>query len=247
MKKHGLFAAVLLAMLTAGCTTIYHPQTVDIPLINHQGDLRVDASAGLSGIVWPDVLTLGATASYGFTDWLAGQAHFNYGGNNIYGQLAPGAYLRLGEKGLLEGYVGLGMGGAWRDEKSKARDTDTSLFGRYDYSGSFLLPFVQGNIGWHDLANGHIDLAVGLKTGLYQPSFNFSQFDKSGNLIPDQSYRYGDANFLVEPQFEFRAGGEHVKYCLRLSFTWLSDVANGGGGRFTYDFFTISNGITFAF
>jgi hypothetical protein len=98
------------AMMVTGCS-IYHPQSVDIPMINHAGDTRVDANVALSTWVLPDVLTAGATVSYGFNDWLAGQAHLNFGGDNVYGQVAPGAYLPLGEHGLLEGYVGMGMGG----------------------------------------------------------------------------------------------------------------------------------------
>ena len=92
-----MFAAVL----ATGCS-IYHPQAVDIPLIDHKGDVRVDVSAAMSAMVVPDVVTMNTTVSYGFTDWLAGQAHINYGGDNYYAQVAPGAYYPLGEHGLLE-------------------------------------------------------------------------------------------------------------------------------------------------
>lgn len=136
------------AMMVTGCS-IYHPQSVDIPMINHAGDTRVDANVALSTWVLPDVLTAGATVSYGFNDWLAGQAHLNFGGDNVYGQVAPGAYLPLGEHGLLEGYVGMGMGGAWRSRSVSSSDTSTY---NYDYSGRFTIPFGQVNIGWHDLS-----------------------------------------------------------------------------------------------
>ena len=239
-------AAVLL--LTTSCS-IYHPQAVDIPLINHAGDTRVDASLAMSTWLLPDVMTINATASYGFTDWLAGQVHINYGGENFYTQLAPGAYLPLGEHGLLEGYTGLGMGGAWRRPTSQA--SDSSVVRTYDYKGRFSVPFGQVNIGWHDLTGAHIDLAVGLKAGAYLPDFTYREYDSDGNLVPDECYTYRTPSLLFEPQLVFRIGGEHVKFCLRGSFAWLSDIdgnnASGTSNRFTADLFTLSAGVNFSF
>ena len=236
----------LLTLLSTGCS-IYHPQAVDIPLINHAGDTRVDASAALSTWVFPDVMTFNATVSHGFTDWLAGQVHVNYGGENYYVQLAPGAYLPLGEHGLLEGYVGSGFGGAWRrSEVTTTADTVTTN-NNYGYSGRFTVPFGQVNIGWHDLTGAHIDLALGLKTGAYLPSFEYREFNADGTVQADQTSHYSTPNLLLEPQVVFRIGGESVKFCLRGSFCWLSDLFEGGGDRFTADFFTLSAGVNFSF
>lgn len=238
-------AAVLL--LATGCS-IYHPQAVDIPLINHAGDTRVDASLAMSTWVLPDVMTFNATASYGFTDWLAGQVHINYGGENFYTQLAPGAYLPLGENGLLEGYAGLGMGGAWRKPASAS---DTASNYTYDYRGRFMVPFGQVNIGWHDLTGAHIDLALGVKAGAYLPSFRYREYDSDGALLPNECCTYSAPSFLFEPQLVFRIGSETVKFCLRASFAWLSDIegghTSGTSNRFTSDLFTLSAGVNFSF
>lgn len=240
-------AAVL--MLTTGCS-IYHPQAVDIPLINHSGDTRVDASLAMSAWLLPDVVTLNATASYGFTDWLAGQVHLNYGGDNFYTQLAPGAYLPLGEHGLLEGYAGLGMGRAWREVSNMPSDSGSNA-GTYDYSGRFSVPFGQVNIGWHDLTGAHIDLAFGMKVGAYVPDFKYRRYDSNGVLMPDECSVYNATSLLLEPQLVFRIGSEHVKFCLRGSFAWLSDIdgntTSGTSSHFTADLFTLSAGMNFSF
>lgn len=238
-------------MLASGCS-IYHPQAVDIPLINHAGDTRVDASVAMSTWVLPDVVTFNATASHGFTDWLAGQVHLNYGGDNFYSQLAPGAYLPLGEHGLLEGYVGFGMGGAWRERNNMPSEADTaSAASTYDYSGHFSVPFGQVNIGWHDLTGAHIDLALGFKAGVYTPDFKYRRYDSDGALIPDECSVYTTPSLLLEPQLVFRIGGEHVKFCVRASFAWLSDMegstSSGTSSHFTADLFTLSTGLNFTF
>jgi len=246
MKKIQLAALMAGVMLATGCT-IYHPQAVDIPLINHAGDTRIDASLGLSAIVFPDVLTFNATASYGFSEWFAGQVHLNFGGENFYGQVAPGAYLPLGDHGLLEGYVGVGMGGAWRNKGKVV--SDDSLSGYYSYSGRFSVPFGQVNIGWHDLTAAHIDLAFGLKAGAYMPSFKYLRHDMEGVVLPEYTTIYTTPNMLLEPQLMFRIGGESVKFCMRGSFSWLSDMMSddGGGENFIADMFTLSAGVNFSF
>lgn len=238
----------LLAVMSTSCS-IYHPQAVDIPLISHAGDTRVDASVALSTWLLPDVMTLNATVSHGFNDWLAGQVHLNYGGENYYGQAAPGAYLPLGEHGLLEGYVGMGFGGAWRDQAEQVSDSVSSR--TYSYSGRFTVPFGQVNIGWHDLTGAHIDLALGIKAGAYNPNFQYREYDSNGTLVPEDCYTYNVPSFLFEPQLVFRIGGEHVKFCLRGSYAWLSDiegnVTSGTSHNFTSDLFTLSAGLNFTF
>ena len=247
MKKHLPFIVLLFAL--TGCS-IYHPQAVDIPLVNHRGDTQVDISAGISTWVLPDVLTINATGSYGFTDWMAGQVHLNYGIENAYGHMAAGAYRTLGAHGVVEGYLGLGLGGAWR-EKVEVKDDDAegSQHGvhTYDYSGRFTLPFVQGNIGWRDLTAAHIDLAFGLKVGAYLPDFDYKAYNSNGQPMASQSKPYKEPNFLIEPQLQFRIGGEHLKWNLRMGFSWLSDVYNNSETSLTYDWLTLSTGLTFFF
>ncbi|MBP3763921.1 MAG: hypothetical protein J6I49_08630 [Bacteroidales bacterium] len=247
MKQH-LPLLALLALLAAGCS-VYHPQAVNIPLVNHRGDAQVDVSAGLSSWILPDVFTVNATGSYGFTDWLAGQAHLNYGFDNAYGQLAAGAYHGFGSHGVVEGYLGLGFGGAWRDGVTNRLDDEEDgavEVKRYDYSGHYLTPFVQGNVGWRDVGKVHFDFAFGLKVGAYLPDFDYRAYDSDGRLLDSRSKPYSTTNLLVEPQVQLRIGGERAKWNLRLGFAWLNDVYDADVS-FTYDWFTLSTGLTFFF
>lgn len=234
------------ALLLASCS-IYHPQIVDIPLINHQGDTRVDIAAGMSWWILPECVSFGATASHGFTDWLAGQAHVAYGGDNFYLQAAPGVYKPLGEKSVAELYAGIGYGGAWNDKAESTSDSPSS--NDFFYSGTFLVPFVQGNIGWHDLSFAHIDLALGIKMGAYMPNFDYHELDANGDRVAGSGYTYSTTNFLFEPQAMLRFGGEHLKFNVRLGYVWLSDVydSQSSSRNFYYDLFTTSAGLTFYF
>lgn len=257
MKRHCLPLAVALLLTTASCS-VYHPQAVDIPLINHAGDGRVDVAAGVSSLlIIPDIVTFGGTVSYGFNSLLAGQAHLNYGGDNVYGQLAPGAYLPLGEHSVFEGYAGLGAGAAWQSPKPGSYNDGATHSSSRGYSGHFMLPFGQLNIGWHDLGKAHVDFAFGLKVGAFYPDFRMKYYDDDGNLlpasynpIPEQDPTYNSKSILVEPQLQFRVGSEKVKYCLRVSVAYIDGISIFGLNKstsFYSDFLTISNGLTFNF
>lgn len=240
--------ALLCALTTFVVTScsIYHPQAVDIPLIDHEGDTRVDVSAAMSYWIIPSTVTLNATVSHGFSDWFAGQAHVNFGGDNFYLQVAPGAYRPLGKHGLLEGYAGLGFGSSWNDNvESTSRSANNN---DYCYSGTYLLPFVQGNIGLRNLTPIHIDLALGIKVGAYLPNFNYYELDANDNKIPSSEYDYTTPNFVFEPQAMLRFGGEHLRFNIKVALSLLSDVANGNSSHnFYYDIFSTSAGLTFFF
>lgn len=234
------FPFLMLAALAASCS-IYHPQAVDIPLIEQPNETRIDASAGLSFWLLPDAITFGVTASHGFNDWLCGQVHANYGGkDNYYLQAAPGGYLRVGEKAVLEGYVGMGYGGA-----GYSGENDTAAY--YQYKGNYLLPFAQVNFGWRHL--GPFEIGFGLKSGVLQPKYEYHRFKSDGTEDLERFRSYDVSNLLLEPQLQMRLGGEHVMFTLRLSYAWLSDLLNedSSSNNFTYDFFTISSGLNFRF
>ena len=97
-----IFLLTAIAAATLSSCSIYHPQAVDIPLIDHAGDSRIDAAASISNTD----MAFNSTYTYGFTDCLAGQVHFNVSDHMICGQLAGGAYKTIGNNGVLEGYLG---------------------------------------------------------------------------------------------------------------------------------------------
>ena len=240
MKKTGILL-IMLSLLMASCS-IYHPQAVDMPLINHQGDLRVDASASTSvWLILPDAFNINATASYGFNDWLSGQIHANYGGDNWYLQAAPGGYLSLGGKAVFETYLGIGYGGS--DHKD-GDNSDTSSGQYYIYKGNYLLPFVQFNIGWRDL--GIVDIVFGVKTGLWSPNFEYNRYHADGTVMEDRYVHYATPNALIEPQLQFGIGSQKAKFTMRLGYTWMSDL-NDAAEKMYHDFLTFSAGVTLSF
>ena len=248
MKKYYLLIALL--PLLASCS-IYHPQSVDIPLINHQGDVRVDANMSMSAWIVPDAMNLNATGTVGLTDWLSGQLHANYGGDNAYVQAAPGVYFPLSDNFVMEGYVSFGYGGIWRnaDGKSDRKEGENSATNKHSYSGNFMLPFAQVNAGWHDLGRVHFGVAFGLKVGGYMPDFHYDEFDANDNIISGRSEHYTVSNLLVEPQVQVSLGGEHVRWVSRLGFAWLSDVSNSNSSTRTFlnDWMTFGTGIQLTF
>lgn len=248
MKKllRSFFLVATLTFLITSCS-IYHPQAADIPLINHSGDTRVDASLGVSYWILPSTFTLNATVSHGFSDWLAGQVHGNFGGDNFYLQGAPGVYRPLGAHSVLEGYAGVGFGGAWRNDVESSSESSSN--NNYSYKGTYLLPFGQVNIGWHDLSPLHIDLAIGLKAGAYMPNFNYHELDNNGDIIATSNYDYTTTNLLFEPQVMLRLGGEHIKFNIKVGYAWLSDIYgdNSHSKNLYSDLVTASAGLTFFF
>lgn len=242
MKKLPLFA-VIAGLMVSGCS-VYHPQSVDIPLINHQGDLRVDASLGMSWWLLPDAFTINGTASYGFTDHIAGQAHINWSGDSWYGQIAPGYYLPFADVFVFEGYAGLGYGRGTRDNIDK--DNSDNAKNNYSFSGNYYLPFVQGNLGVTAWALMHLDVAVALKAGLYLPNFDYFDVDGDNNTIPGTLENYGTTNFLLEPQLLIRFGGKFIRTNLKVGLCWMSDLSYSDT-KFIYDYMTVSLGVTFCF
>ena len=237
MKKLLFFAGTLLTL--TGCT-VYRPQAVDIPLINHAGDTRVDASFSVSswvGII--DAMNINATVSHGFNGWLTGQLHANYGGENWYAQAAPGVYLPMGDYGVAELYAGYGYGGADREDKDDRRE---------HFAGHYHLPFVQLNVGLHDLLSSKLDLGVGLKVGGFLPDYQYHKFGSDGVEDLSKYEHYTTSNLLLEPQVMLRFGAPSFKFNVKVGVAWLSDFLNDSdNAHMIYDFITASCGFTFSF
>lgn len=243
MKRISLI--LILALAATGCS-IYRPQAVDIPLLETDGETRIDAAVGVSTSLLPDAVTFNGTASHAFTDHVAGQAHVNLGSGVYYMQVAPGLFKKLGEKGVLEGYAGVGYGGSLSRSGTVTPDEGESY--SYDYDGRYGLVFAQGNIGWRHL--GPFEVAFGLKVGGLLPDFDYYKFSSDDpNQITSHEH-YNRFNLLLEPQLQLRLGSEHVKFTTRLGYSWLSDMDQqgtlyAGSEHFIHDLFTLSVGLNF--
>ena len=245
MKRIPLIIA--LSLTVAGCS-VYHPQAVDIPLLETAGETRADVSVGVSASVAPDAVTFNGTLSHAFNDWLAGQVHLNGGSGLYYGQVAPGAYLPLGEKGVLEGYAGVGFGGTTRQSHQVTPQEGDPY--SYAFHGNYTVPFVQANIGLRHL--WIMELAFGMKVGAYLPNYSYAEFDTTGAVRPEASTLYRDASLLLEPQLQVRIGGEHLKFTTRWGVCWLSDMDRegtfySGPANLIHDIVTVSAGLNYTF
>ena len=198
----------ILSTLATSCI-MYQPQGVDIPLINHENDLRIDGavSAGYMVGIYP---ALNVTTSYGFNKWGAVQLHANWDFNRgYYLQAGVGAYMPI-DKFVLEGYLGYGYGYKYYTKSDTAANAK-------EFFGSYQIPYLQLNAGWVGLANGVIDLGLGVKAGAYIP-------DITDRWTSQNETRYiNQTTALIEPQAFFRVGGEHLKFTLRVGMCFFGE------------------------
>ena len=215
-----------LSALFSSCV-MYHPQSVDIPLIRHQNDLQVEGAISISPYPYSSP-TLNATATYSFNKWGAVQAHINTDGyTELYLQTAFGSYLPIKQHYVIEGYTGYGFGFS---------KTTTSLFGKdITISGIYHCPFLQFNTGWVGLAKEHIDLGIGIKSSCFVP--NFSEIKKNDEVLYHKKICP-----LIEPQIFIRFGGKKLKGSLRVGYCTFFNM-----GNFDYSPINVSLGMTYKF
>lgn len=211
MKKQLRFLLMLLACGLMGGCGIYYPQLVDIPMLEKQGDLRVDLAAN------PTTLGTHTSVAYGVTDHLGVQGNLNLSLAGAAGQGALGWYTHWGKQ-VLEAYVGTGMG----------YTTRRGLKGWHQW-GNFNSIFIQGDYGWNNLAKNHIDIAFGIKYG-FLTGVKMSQNYDSEIALRTESVR------LLEPTINLRFGWEHLKLCLRggYSMTAPTQMLIDGDSYFTF-------------
>jgi hypothetical protein len=216
MRKLFLF---LLAtqVLIYGCA-VYHPQSTDIPLINHKGELRIDAGASI-------VPSAFSTISYGLSNKIAVQAFGSAGvEERYYFQFSPGFYKTLQNKKVIELYGGYGFGHANTVKNPFANmpeATKQSLYGNYQ------LYFAQFNWGKNTNESKRLDWAIGLKTGFFHSDLT----DENYYRIYPESEPFStnkENSILIEPILAFRIGNEKVKFTYKFSFTKIFKLNNTG-------------------
>ena len=120
--------------------------------------------------------------------------------------------------------------------------------GREHFAGHYHLPFVQLNVGLHDLLSSKLDLGVGLKVGGFLPDYQYHKFDSDGVEDLSKYEHYTTSNLLLEPQVMLRFGAPSFKFNVKVGVAWLSDFLNdSNNAHMIYDFVTASCGFTFSF
>lgn len=230
IKRIKLLAVIALLSSLATSCIMYQPQAVDIPLINHQNDLRIDGSIGM-GYLLGLFPTVNVTSSYGFSNWGAAQLHANWDlSRGYYLQAGVGGYVPI-DKFVVEGYLGYGYGYKYYS------NSDTAAVPK-EFFGNYQLPYAQLNFGWVDLAKGHIDLGAGIKSGCFIPDITDRWTTKGEEKLITKS------SALIEPQLFFRVGGEHLKFVIRVSMTIFPDDE---GTQVLYAPFGASVGLNYRF
>ena len=216
MNQKHLFGFLLLMMIT-GCG-VYHPQTIDIPLINKKNDRRVEA--GISVI--PSVH---AAVSYGLTNKVAIQTFGSIGTeHSYYFQIAPGLYKKIENQKVIELYSGFGYGYANTQKNLLANDIwgyhyEEKLFGNYQ------LYFVQFNWGKKGNQSGDMDWGFGIKTGLFHSNLTDQNYYEIYSETGPYPF-HKENSILLEPICFFRTGNKNVKFSYKFGFTRVFKLTN---------------------
>lgn len=240
MKKRNIISFMVIALtalIPASCI-MYHPHNIDLPLLQEQGDLRVEASAATT------LPTLAGTsanlsAAYGLLPHVGVTAYSSLTErNNLYGQLGVGTFWPLGTYTVLEAYVG--YGGGYSHHQNKRNN------GMYRVvEGPYSLMFSQVDFGWAGLADETIDVGVGIKSGLLNSHWSNTLYDTTdvATAEPEMLER---PFFMLEPQAMFRVGSPLVKFSLNLAYAFIFDWPSDND-FFNYERLSISAGINLNF
>jgi hypothetical protein len=195
---------------------VYHPQTTDIPLIDHKGDLRIDAGASL-------IPSVHSTFSYGLTKRIALQAFGSIGiEHRHYLQVSPGFYKCLDNNKVIELYSGFGWGYANTNKNPLANLPEAikqSLYGKYQ------VYFVQFNWGKKGNQSGDMDWGFGIKTGLFHSNLtdeNYYEINSETRPYPFLK----ENSILLEPIMFFRTGRKDVKFSYKFGLTRVFKLSN---------------------
>ena len=231
MKK--LFILLLTIPSFVSCV-MYHPHNVDIPLLEQKGDLRIDGSVNMTfplldgtganaTVSWSPVNRLGVLASGSLTD-----------PKNYQVQASAGTYFGWG-KSVLECYIGAGTGHSYYEFSNKNAHV----------GGQYSLLISQINFGWNHLAEDVIDVGVGFKAGVLTPNWIKESYDESTETW-STVLTHTDPHFLMEPQLMFRAGGEHLKFCINIAYAFFADWPTEDD-NINYTRLSVGAGVNFKF
>jgi hypothetical protein len=193
-----LIITILLISSVSACT-VYHPQMVDIPLINKKKELSIDGGISFDPAAY-------GTISYGLTDMIAFQCNGNFLSKERYSFLgAVGLYRSFDRQRVGELYAGGGYGYADISNDANAG----RLFGNYHQY------FIQANYG----KRGKTEYGIGFRAGLIFSSLtDENYYDYSSATGP--YVHHNDKNLVVEPSIFWRTGTRKIKFSVKLNGCW---------------------------
>lgn len=238
MKKIRLSLIIAFFSVVVASCGVYHPQSVDIPLIDHKGDMRIDGAFSMSDGLEAKA---NATVSYGLFDHVALQVFGDIGEKGrFYTQGAAGVYFPF-NKVVLELYAGMGHGFGFAEGQTyiQTGPEEDKVKGRL--TSDYNLPFVQLNCGL--LSGAGIDFGVGMKGGYI---LNHSTDDNYYAKRPEGAAKpvFNEKHGLLEPSIFVRFGGEKVKFNIRLGASFI-DGTEKADRHFPYHSYTLGMGINY--
>lgn len=163
-------AIALLSLLLLSSCGAHVPTAVDLPLMEHQGELRAN------GVILFDkskpIYSL--SAAYGITDHLAAQAHVTQWNHKHY-QGALGWYTTYNNHSVLEVYGGYAYQEAHNQYQSR----------RYD--GDHRCGFLQANYGWPRIAlygKWYLNAGASIKLGYLHSIVSTLKLDDNTTAVP---------------------------------------------------------------
>ena len=217
-RTKNIHIIVTVLLFLNGCVA-YYPQVVDIPMIKHKGDIRINAGGFFipnlnattdeSGFHAVSDVGFHETFSAGITDLLAVQSYLSVDGLfRIHVQGALGVYKGFENNTVVESYSGFGYGNGF----------GSALF-RESLKDNYYLAFTQFNIGKTNIGAKHIDYGLGLKSGyLFTSLVETAPLDNADNII------YKKDGWIIEPSLFFRFGGKRVKFCTTVNYLWTESI-----------------------
>lgn len=209
---------------------VYTPRTIQVPLIEEQGDLVIDGGVSTSSPIYGSI-------SYGFSKMLAVQAHASFD----YYQGAIGYFNKYNEKpelsNVFESYQGVAYGIVRRDE--------VGYLGNESISGNYQVYFNQLNFGW---VKENFEGGFALKLGL----MNYDFEEKKEIYGYDQPDEYSYSHFselvpMVEPCMFMRMGLNNWKLMTQFGLFYAFDPNNKVNGRFAVTNFSFGVGVIYNF
>jgi len=198
----------LFPLILSSCI-VYHPQTLDIPLITEKNDLRMDAGISI-------VPSAHVTISYGLTNKIAIQGFGSIGADDrYYVQAATGLFKNKENNKVIELYggFGYGYGDAYKDANPG------NLFGDYQ------LYFAQVNYGKIACETSNFEIGFGIKTGYLHSNLTdenyYAWISETGPFE-----KYHDESILFEPIGFIRLGGDKLKFSIKLGGTFIYKFTN---------------------
>ncbi|MGK7396394.1 MAG: hypothetical protein ACNS62_17585 [Candidatus Cyclobacteriaceae bacterium M3_2C_046] len=217
-----LFFVVLLSVI--GCAPVYVPNQLNVPLLNNQGEIQLNVSAGTAGI---DI-----QSAMGLADHLGAMlnlSYSNFGGSDssryhqhLLAELGLGYFDYINETGRFEIYGGIGRGYG-------------ETYAAYDFNqrqsvlakGRFTKLFIQGNLG---KTTDMLDIAGSARASY----LHFYEF-QTENKISRETL----TALFIEPALTAKAGSERFKALAQIG----ASIPISGNPEFEYQAFFFSLGL----